>query len=710
MSGKIISVYMRARSESGEYSCPDGEIESLENGEVIGVNNVMSRDYENPDNDKEQIGGEESEGYSVDLPMPPVLEFALRHKVLPGWNIHVTMLPSKEVECDVHTEDGWGIKAQEVLNEFMKECRHRNYFVEPFMVICALRTEDGHHILPSSPVLMIPNGKAPSTVGNSDFSENKMDMRVVAAPCSLCVRIRELYNIKEWNGRIQSLDIFVTASIPLYERGSEMKGCHREGSSQYTHSYGEDGVSCERRLTSEIFPQVWTPEEKSDGVKSASIMCADTFRMVKSIPLNSLSISNDFTEVVMDGAGLDGFESLPLIRPNYVMHKGVMGMHKRIISGRVTLSDLRFKLPLNTPFAAMVNCVSGVGAEGDGRVATEVEFRKGGNTLHSSRMENGVFKTELTEDTLPRWLFYPDPDARKLTLITKDGSISFPLTKHPTLHGSYYWCGGLDLSRPEGDEVTISATHLGENDAEYERRESYEMPDGIWRSEKIEDGTGESIVFHDNLLMRLDVERVVACARAFRASGLVATTSPTVYAFTTDGIFLLKEMEDGTFRDAGLMADYVLRDGGSFRINGRMCEFLTTTGKHMYIDGTVVKEYTSVSGMSVLSGDLAKRVRIVSSGSGKNVVVMTRAMKLGNPEEKKRVRRVEIRGNIERNKCRLEIYGSCDLRKWTLLAKGGAAVGGIWGPGVRYVKVRIESELSEGEEIEGMGVRIEGSE
>ena len=251
---------------------------------------------------------------------------------------------------------------------------------------------------------------------------------------------------------------------------------------------------------------------------------------------------------------------------------------------------------------------------------------------------------------------------------------------------------------PEEMGVRETDTRLGAGAAPAVVRDSYRMPSALWRGKK-----GNGMLLPDSLLMNLDVERVVAVCRAFRASGLVATTSPTLYLFSSEGVFLLKEMDDGSLRDAGLMGAYVLRDASSFRVEGRMVVFVTDTGKTMTIDGTVIRETGGGESGSVSDGDVTV---VRGDGSGKRVELTTRPLKLGDAETLKRVMSVSLRGVFAGDSISMVISGSRDLHDWQTLASGPwKSIGGIWGPSVRYVTVKVEVALKEGETLEGVVVR-----
>lgn len=306
---------------------------------------------------------------------------------------------------------------------------------------------------------------------------------------------------------------------------------------------------------------------------------------------------------------------------------------------------------------------------------------------------------EIGAGAFPRWLFYPDPDAVGMTLATTGGTYSVRLHPHPVLHGACWWCGAYANNSFDEMGVTASGTSLLPDAPQSETRDSYDLPRAVWRAAK-----GNSLFFPDSLLMRLDVERVVGVCRAFRSSGLVATTSPTAYAFTSEGVFLLKEMDDGTLRDAGLICSHVLANPASVNIDGRAVTFLTTCGLTIEIEGTAVKDIStgdSKKNKADTSQVIIRATDGVATGS-----FTTRPLKLGDPETLKRVGAVSLRGNFDPESAVIELHASGDLRHWRLIARSARVIHGLWAPSSRFLKVRATLGLNPGDTVEAIILTI----
>lgn len=648
---KTISIPFRASSFRSDYACLDGEVATTENLQMI--NPLEGSSVIHPgDSSIIPPDGSSTQPFKLKLPPAPEVEFALKRSVLQGWHIHPATFPSQIVEKGEASESGWGKKAMQLLSRFEKDMEKQNLFFEPFLVLSALRMKDGSRVMPSPPVLMIPNSGAPIVSGTDNFAVETMKMDIVAAVCDLQWRVRVTEELKNRED-VSGIDILVSETVPLYSGKGDALGQHREECGNFTHSIGSDGVSEERRVSSERIVQSWQPEVSSEAEIMKSILDTVDFYLISEISLDRLKSMEEFEDVDYNCGGLSMMTAYDPYRPDFMHLSQVTAAGSSMISGRMTLWNLTMVSPL--PFSLC-------------------------QTAPYSSVENYN----------PRWVFHPDPGAKTYRYAV-DGEVrELPLRRHPRFYGSYYWSGmDGDVSAATVDAETPSA-----------KSRTVNIPGGVWRSIK----ENESL-FPDSLIMKLDVGRVIAICRAFRASGLVATTSPTVYAFTTEGVFLLKEMDDGTFRDAGLICRHVLRDAGSYIVKGRSVVFATVDGEVMEIDGTTVR---SVTGSGATGNSVDKEgIALYPVDTDKRCHMITRPLKLGDAEKLKRVEAVRIRGDFDPGKCKVSLHGSFDLRNWTMIAsKRGGGISGLLAPLCRFYRVEVDADLSQGESIQGVSMTL----
>ena len=673
------AVGLRPRTSAGDYDCRDGEIESME-GLTFGVPLPTSDNDGAPSESVASSGKNPVYGaFSQNLPNPPVVEFSLERTTVAPWHSNPAMFPQSDITVKTPSLDSWGDAALSMLEDIRSDATRQNLFIEPFFVIAAIRLNDGNHICPTYPVLMVPNSEAPLvTAPSTDLTAQTMRLKAVMAVCRLRWRLSSFD--EGWRDKATHLDIMVSDPIPLYDRKGKQTGYHRATTANFTHSMSSDGKECEQRVSTDTFDQAWLPEETDPAVIRKSVTSSTVFHTVSEIPLREIIPSDTFNAVDMNLGGLSQ-ASDSFYTPDYAHLGRVTAKTNSLFSGRRTVCDLTVTLPPLPPLASMMPHTEGVSEAGPLRTAAEITVVKNGQTLKSMRSLADTM--EIGEECFPRWLFYPDPDATKAVFITANGSLSFPLRRHPVLHGSYWWAG---LSATTLSEAGIgeSSTSIPANSPESSSSDSYRLPNGVWRSEKT-----DSLLFPDRLLLPLDVGRVIALCRAFRSSGLVATTSPTAYGFTTDGVFLLKETDDGALRDAGLIADYVLSDPLSITTTGRKLTFTATDGRQYAIEGTVIRPATDA--------DEASTTGPLTATEGNAAVSLTiRPLKLGDAERLKRIKSVELRGTAPSAGLTLTIYGSVNLRDWTKIAERTAPIRGLCGPSLKFLKISIRGSIPTG--------------
>jgi len=697
MKSKVFSVLLRRPTAAGDYSCPDGEIGDINGGLTFAPQSDGAADS-GTESDNPASLPEIEKDFTLSLPESPVVEFSLQKSILAGWHSNPDMFPSETVASSGETSRNWGENAMRLLDSFSSDAARQNLFVEPFFAIAALRLADGNHILPSVPVLLTPNSCAPLVAGEEDLSLTVMKMRIVAAVCALRCRITVPDSLKEWKGKVTHLDIFVSSPVALYPRQGSATGYHQAKTGNFSHCLDSSGTEGEHLLSDSTWPQAWIPDTPSGYSPFKALTATDGFFIISEIEIDHLTTSSEFKEIDFNCGGLTQLESQSPYIPGYAHLQGVKADCRSLFSGRATLCGLTLTVPAIPPLSSMSPRVSGMTGNGVVEAAAEVEMLKNGRIIRSMCRKGE--KIEIGEGGFPRWLFYPDPDATRMIISTSAGTYTVRLHRHPSLHGAYYWCGGYDrMSLPEMG-IGTSGTTLQPGFPESERRDIQSLPGAIWRSAE-----GCSLFFPDSLFMTPDVGRTIAVCRAFRSSGLVATTSPSAYAFTSQGIFLLKEADNGTFRDAGLMATYILADPSSIRMGGRVLEFISAEGELLRIEGTVVKKAAQMKADTTGATSAGKSVIISGTGDNSPGEFTTRPIKLGDAESLKRIAGVELRGTRLPPDLTLTLHGSIDMNRWEKIATGSDAIHGLWGPRLRFLKVTVGGCLPPGSTIEAIVFR-----
>ncbi|MBD5281371.1 MAG: hypothetical protein HDS35_12695 [Bacteroides sp.] len=661
MNNKTIP--FRLASTAGPFRCTDGEIESSVNARLIAVSTSAAAalpDTDGNPNDTDLPDADKWKETVADLnllssSLLPIVEFTLSPAPLPGWQNHPDNPISITVEAPKSKDsEGWKTRASETLSLFHETASRQHLYTEPFLAISALRLTDGSHILPSAPVLLLPSTSAPHIEGSDNFSLDTMTMTIFASCSRLRCHISVPLLLREWSDRIEALDIFTSDPIPLYHHSSPLQAVHRAAGSTQPQSWLPDSLSDSEFTASllsttvfypistislkELFPESATPistEDEDDAATGDTLISGD-----------SDLITGEYQDINFNIPSFSIASSLPILKammnytPDYLQHRGIESASAISMSGRLTLADLTLTLPLPPSLASLMPRSATTSQSGasqgviqadlqtdTSQAIMQVESVKNGEVLYSLRYDPRLPDVCLSEADFPKWLFIPDPDARRLSITTSDATYIVPLRRHPLLNGTFYWGGTLGYKELSATEVRKLSTQTIFPTTPYIRRDSYRLPDAIWRSAK-----NQPLLFPDSLLMRPDVGRVIGICRAFRASGLVATTSPTAYLFTDEGIFLLKEMDNGELRDAGLISCHILSSPESIRVVGRTLYFTAEDGTAMTISGTTVKAFSSpTSGSSAdVSSVKMSEVMITPVDPSLPIKVATRPLKLSS--------------------------------------------------------------------------------
>lgn len=688
----------RLPSGSGDFACVNGEIESAENVRLRlpdGTATSLANPEMTTTGDRQPIihnptavidlttavMGLTTAGTGLTLPAAPVVRFALKPEIVKGWHSHIDNLPSKVVDAPSKPSvETWGAAARKVFAEYERDAEEAHLFTRPFLALSAVRLRSGERILPSMPVLLIPQRMIPYVAGSDNFNLQSMNMSVAAMASRLRMSVTIAPGLLAPELEAETLEIFVSAPIDTF--------------------FNEEWISYHRSLLTGDEPQAWRPRPLPEISVMASMLSRSSFRPVGSMDLRDIPSDGTWCDVAFNIPPVPDADGNFSYRPDYLHLQSAEAAGSTVISKRLTLWDLTLKCAPAPAVASLYRQME-VNPDGGGCLI-DMEILKEGSSLHSVRYLRDDPPVTLADDSFPHWLFFPDKDIRSVTIVTAGGSYRVRTHPHPVLEGSYFCCG--DFSKTAATELGVEKTPLTLSDISYEgdyiSRPVYRMPDAVWRS-----GKESRFYFADKLLMRVDDERVIALCRAFRASGLVAATAPTAYLFTTGGIYLVREMDDGTFRDVGLIAAYVLRDADSINVAGRILSFVDVQGMTYIISGTTVKLSETNTGTGSSATDPSRpgktTVLIEPDGTGLPVKVISRPIKLG--DKVKDLLTVGLLGSFSGQDLKLTLYASGDMADWQPVASvEGKTMHGIYAPGLRYCRIGISGAFTG--RIEGVGI------
>ncbi|MDE6444480.1 MAG: hypothetical protein K2K64_08705 [Muribaculaceae bacterium] len=634
MKTNTILMPLRGRSADGDLICNNGELESFSG--VIPL--IPGENLEDMLAEGDPLIQNPS---GIRRPSVPRIEFSLLRTILPGWSIHPESLPAITVAATDLSEENQRNLAATTLSEMLSAAAGENLFAEPFLVLAAFRTKGGFHISPTPPILMIPNSSAPIVETMTNAETEVIRMSITAAICRLQYRLSPIDDLEEWNDHISHLDIFISSPIPLYERKAPFRSVRRTSFSGFTHSLSPSGAAGEIKLWQETIATGFSPAPFSEGDMTRALVSTSTFHLISAIPLQSIPSTTDFSDVPFNCGGSPLSSPYPSYRPDYAHLSTVEAAGATELSGRTTIFDLTVTPPAPLPLKYSTPYCNQVGY-------------------------------------IPRFLFHPDKWATAYTFSYNGVGMQLPLQPHPSLHGAI----SVRPLNGEYKEATSIPPYIPS---------PRHYPDMIWRSTK-----GEHLLFPDDLLIKTEAGNIVALERAFRASGLVATTSPTAYLFTSEGVFLIKEMNDGTFRDAGLITRHRAHDRQSIIMGENGLAFVTDAGRTIRIEGT-----------KVYDSSYASSEKLTLIGKGEDVEILTRPLKLNGNGNHPRLLSISFGGTYDPSATSLTLEGSMNLRQWNHVATShGGEISGIWPPLYPYFRLLLTGTIPEGDTICAITARL----
>ncbi|MDE6410041.1 MAG: hypothetical protein K2K81_07350 [Muribaculaceae bacterium] len=368
-----------------------------------------------------------------------------------------------------------------ILNKYIKDSTDKGQFVQPFFIRYAYKLFDGSYTMHSAPILMIPNSQAPTIQCESiSFSEEtaKIINKIACVSCSLLFRINsDLTELMKWKDIVTSLDIFVTPQIYTFNQDGEVSLAHRTSQSQTYpvfrhygtindlptrgdenrdyHRHSSGSVSSDEPSYSlfsntehqeDFTNHIWNYSKKSIKDIEAGIRDASQFYRIASIDIENLEKTDKF-KIVDPEKTLTTIHQQPLLKDDYDSHASLLATCALEYNARLTLADVSiipfsgFSLPDMTQFSEGAPDTS----EWKEDITIYVKIKRGNMSVWVQSEERTTYSPALQ---FPRYLFYPDANAKEMILATTKGYWHLHLTTHDFLNGSY-WFRGLGSDSPE---------------------------------------------------------------------------------------------------------------------------------------------------------------------------------------------------------------------------------------------------------------------
>lgn len=461
-----------------------------------------------------------------------------------------------------------------------------NKFVLPFFIRYAYRLYDDTFIMHSYPVLLIPNSRGPVFAldgkhglalndNDDNFVGLRMCGRVYGFLSTLVYSIVEVpAELKRWKDVVMSVDIGVSAPVYTYDQAgtvfgwtnmddagawdeyyTQSKVTKLAGQDTASQSWPSDGtrafldvfLEMEQRFRNSMSVMgidlgfgdyfnrynntyrspnyIATVPQKNISDINNALTGPTSFYIIKQFELDELTECNE-AELEMDKGTLGGLLGRERIDDDYRSHDHLAATMMYNYNGRMNYAGVT-RTPHN-PINPEVQFAqaSNIGAGNAWRVAVTIKADNRQVTVQSATGYNGI--------DFPKWIYYPDANA-KAAYITRGGTTyKVKLTPHDHLNGAY-WLGDIMTRRllptvESGDLPEIST-------------------DGIREENKLYTSNVNNPWFfaHGNI-KNIGAGRIIGICSAAKAMSQGQFGTFPLYAFTDEGVCALEVNDDGSFK------------------------------------------------------------------------------------------------------------------------------------------------------------------
>ena len=279
----------RVKSPESDFICKDGEIASARGVNVMSADGFEVLSMEAAD---------ESHDTATAAPVPEI-SFALVRETLPGWHIHPDVYPNKIIPASNPSIEYWTEMGARLLPLFKSEAERQNLFVAPFYAMGAWKSTEGYYLATSTPQLMIPNSEVPVVATDGDLSSSELEMRVAGAVCSLNFKLRAPEILRDWVGKIGSLEILVSSPLQTYDSYHSFVPLRSLTTDSWCESLDkETGIISRKRICTEILKFGWKALTGYSGLNSSGLDGKNMkYFTLASIPLRDVDLLEDWTRV-----------------------------------------------------------------------------------------------------------------------------------------------------------------------------------------------------------------------------------------------------------------------------------------------------------------------------------------------------------------------------------------------------------------------------
>lgn len=451
-----------------------------------------------------------------------------------------------------------------------------NKFVLPFFIRYAYRMYDETYIMHSYPVLLIPNSRGPvfaldgkHGLALNDNDDNFVGLRVCGRVYGFLSQL--VYSVvsipdelKQWKDLITSVDIGVSAPVFTFDQAGSVYGwTNMDDANAWDEYYSISKVT---KLAGQDVAQAW-PNGGINPFKSVFGQMESKFRhgdygdyfnrynssyslpsYIATVPQKNISDINNTLTGPTDFYIVKQFELdelAPCTEKELEMDEGTLGG----LLGRECITDDyhshdHIKATMMYNYNGRMN-YAGVTRTPHAPINPAVQFAQGGNIGSGDTWQVAVtVKNDTQQLTVqgvtgrdglefPRWIYYPDANA-KAAYITKGGvTYKVKLTPHDHLNGAYWLANIMSQSvLPTVETATLPAISTG----------------GFVEENKLyTSNVNNPWHFEVGNIKSIGYGKILAITSAAKAMSTSQFGQFPLYAFTDEGVWALEVTPTGSF-------------------------------------------------------------------------------------------------------------------------------------------------------------------
>ena len=478
-----------------------------------------------------------------ELPISFGLNCTMERSTLQG-RIFAPAIPVSEAENGL-TNDNKDLYTNEILgnvNKFIREQANRTgKFMYPFLVRYAYRLYDETLTMHSAPILMVASSDVSPIVAVNgtivmDGKVQSIAYYVAAMLSQLKYRVIRNYDIlslQGWSDIVKSVDIFISAPIYTYNQSGYIEKMYVDYDNAYQDSFTiaeiNDGEheykkryagAMYRALYGTLDDVVPIPSFSAEAVKGKIRDCHD-FYLLTSVKVDNLTTS--WTTISLEEDYLDSLQAREVMTDDYDSHDKLVPEYSYNYNSRLNIANITKDLFSGfTPAAMMPYAhINGYDSDWTAYVHIKEDYKE-----YVVKSDTSVLMT----DSPVLMLYYPNPNAYKITLDNGITKREYPLEKHDFLRGAFFFQGWDDL------RVVVYNTPTESVD------KKVTMPNKIYTSE-----VNNPYLFLASGVNTVGIGSVKGMAAVVSALSERNFGKGSLFVFTSDGVWVMDMRQDGIF-------------------------------------------------------------------------------------------------------------------------------------------------------------------